>query len=430
MLRRARSLLLGAPAWRRALYVDGALAGINSAVVGGTVLTGLVLWAGGGAFELGLLSALTTGGGLFVLAIHRVQQRLRTNRQLTTVTWTAAWAAWLPLAIVLGLIALLGGAGRVLAIPLLLITAFVSAALIGIGNISWSGWIGQLVPRAHRGGFIAQQARCLSLAALVALPIIGYLLDRAQVVRFEALVFALLAGVPALLALARWRLLGSVPETQAEQPAVGPRRLARAFELIPAGRMAAYTIIWQVSVYMAAPFFQAFSLDRLKMSFSELMYLQVLAQIIPVLTLGWWGGIVDRVGIRMPLALCTIGKALVPVCYLLATPTAWWPVIGAFALSVLDAGLTISINSAYTQLAEGRNGSARVAHISIITSLSASITPVVAGFLVSSVHIGSLDLFVVLFGCSAVGRAVSALPLILPRRHTYRDQLHQPRVVG
>src|SRR5579871_626064 len=87
------------PTWRTALYVDAGLGGAYTVFVGGTVLTGAVLWAGGGGFELGLISAFTTAGGLVVLLMNRLQRRIKSHRDLTRITWTASRAVWLPVAI-------------------------------------------------------------------------------------------------------------------------------------------------------------------------------------------------------------------------------------------------------------------------------------------------------------------------------------------
>jgi hypothetical protein len=96
-------------------------------------------------------------------------------------------------------------------------------------------------------------------------------------------------------------------------------------------------------------------------------------------------------------------------------------------LSVLDAGLTIANSAAYSQLAEGHQGSAEVAHLSVLTSLAASITPVVAGAVVAGASLPGLDVLLCLFALSAAGRAGAGVVLLLPAR---RGRRHAVRVVS
>src|SRR6185437_17003361 len=89
------------PSWRRALYWDGMIGGIYAVTIGGTVQTGIILWAGGGAFDLGLLSALTTGGGFIVLLMRYLERRYGSHKALTRYGWTTARVIFLPLVIFL-----------------------------------------------------------------------------------------------------------------------------------------------------------------------------------------------------------------------------------------------------------------------------------------------------------------------------------------
>jgi hypothetical protein len=152
------------------------------------------------------------------------------------------------------------------------------------------------------------------------------------------------------------------------------------------------------------------------MSFSVLMNLQILSQIIPILTVGWWGGVVDRIGLRLPLGLCSLGKAVVPLCYLAASPTFWWPIVLANILSVLDAGISVANGSAFANMAGGAHGSARVAQLNVLISIAASVTPLLAGVLVAQKSIGGFDLLAVLFVLSGLGRGASGIILLLPER--------------
>ncbi|MHB1005016.1 MAG: MFS transporter [Chloroflexota bacterium] len=403
------------PLWRRAVYADGALGGVYAVLIGSPVLTGLILWAGGGPLELGLLSALTTGGSILVLGVPRLQRRSGSHKPLTRVAWTAGWALWLPLALYLAVLPFSSLPSGPMVISLLLATAFVSAALVGTGNVAWSTWVAHLLPSANRGSFLAQQTRWLSLAGLFALPAVGYVLDETKLAHRDALGFAAVLAAPGLCAAAGWRLLGEVPAGRVESDSARVQR-ARGFDEVSVQELVRYTVLWQVSLYLAAPFLQAYALGRLGLSFSTIMYLQILALILPVLTLGWWGRIIDRRGLRAPLAVCSIGRAPVPLFFLMATGDAWWPVIGAYLLSVLDAGLTIANGTALANVAEGSSGSAGVAHLTVLTSVAASVTPVVAGFLLSQFPSAPIDLLAVLFVLSALGRATSGALLLRIKR--------------
>ncbi len=417
VLTRTRVSVGKVPFWRWALYADGALSGIYTVLVGGTVLTGLVLWAGGGAFELGLLSALTTGGGMLVALTRRLQRRFGSHKRLTRLSWTLARAVWLPLVLVLASLAIGQSiALRSLVLPLLFVTVFLSAAFAGIGNVTWFGWCAELVPASQRGGFLAARAQWLSFASLVTFPAIGWLLDRSHARQADAAGFAAALVLNGLCAGFGWWLLGRVPTAIPAAPEAGPITKRQHHGSVSAPRLAMYTVVFQVAVYFSAPFMQAWALDRLGISLGTLLSLQVIAQIIPILTLGIWGKLVDRIGLRLPLGVCSLAKAVVPLCYIFSTPTAWWPLILTYVLSFLDAGITVSTNAAYASLAGRREGNAQVVHLNILTSIAASVTPLVVGYLIGHLLVGTVDVLGVMFVISAIGRGLSGIVLLVPEQ--------------
>jgi hypothetical protein len=335
---------------------------------------------------------------------------------MTQLTWTGARLVWLPMAVLLGLLGVLAPGWRAVVLPFLLLTVLATAAIGGIGNVSWYSWLAHLIPAEKRGEFIAQRARWLSLASLVSLPIVGLVLDQARGLGQDALGFALVLGTCFLCGVVGWRFLSGVPAVVHVPVAPNVGKAHHHAGAISPGRLALYTVVWQVAVYLSAPFFGAYSLGRLGMSFSVLMNLQILSQVVPILTVGWWGGVVDRVGLRLPLGLCSLGKAVVPLCYLAASPTFWWPIVLANVLSVLDAGISVANGSAFAHMAGGAHGSARVAHLNVLISVAASVTPLLAGALVAQKSIGGFDLLAVLFVLSGLGRGASGIILLLPER--------------
>ena len=417
MLKRTRAIVGAIPFWRWALYADGALGGIYAVLVGGAVLTGLVLWAGGGAFELGVLSALTTGGGLLVVLTRRLQRRLGSHKRMTRLSWTLARAVWLPLVFVLASTAFGHETGlKPVVLPLLFLTVFLSAAFAGIGNVTWFGWCAELVPASERGGFLATRAQWVSFASLVTFPVIGWLFNQTHARQVDSLGFAAALALSGIAAVIGWAILGRVPTLIPATPNAQLIKKSAPHGSVSAPRLAVYTVVFQVAVYFSAPFMQAWALDRLGLSLGTLLSLQVIAQIVPILTLGLWGKLVDRIGLRLPLGVCSLLKAVVPLCYIVSTPTAWWPLIFTYVTSFLDAGILVATNAAYASLAGERNGNAQVIHLNILTSIAASVTPLIVGYLVGHLTIGTIDLLAVMFVISAVGRGLSGIVLLVPER--------------
>ncbi len=173
---------------------------------------------------------------------------------------------------------------------------------------------------------------------------------------------------------------------------------------------------------------QAWALDRLGLSLGTLLNLQVIAQVIPILTLGLWGRLVDRIGLRLPLGACSLAKAVVPLCYILSTRDAWWPLLLTYLLSFLDAGITVSTNAAYASIAERPHGNAQVIHLSILTSISASVTPLVVGFLVARFTSSAVDVLGAVFVISAIGRGLSGVVLLVPERPERHARRRPPAV--
>lgn len=415
VLKRARYGISSTPGWQWLLYADGGIGGLYVILTGGTVMTGLILWLRGGAFDLGLLSALTTGGGLLVIATRRLQVRYNSNKNLTKVTWVATRALWLPLALVL-LAPLLVGSGLspALLMAILMATVFVTSAVGNIGNVTWFGWCAELIPASKRGGFLAQRAQWVSVASLVALPLVGLWLDETHAHQLDGLGFAAALALNGILAIAGWELMGRVPAAVAAPPETSVVTKSQTSGAVSGQRLAIYTVIFQVGVYFSAPFMQAWAIDRLGMSLGTLLNLQIVAQVIPILTLGLWGTVVDRLGIRLPLGVCSLAKAVVPIFYIMSSHTVLWPFYLTYLLSVLDAGILVANNAAFAALAGQPQGSAQVVHLSLLISIFASITPLIVGYLIAHVAIGTLDILAIMFVISAIGRGLSGIVLLMP----------------
>ena len=239
--------------------------------LGETYIPAFALAAGVGEILSGLISTLPMmAGGLLQLFAPHGAHLVRSRR-----TWVVGMAAGQ--AISLLLLAIGAWSGH---IPAWLLFTFASLYW-GTGlatGPAWNTWIDTLVPARLRAGYFARRTR-LNQAALMAGIVCGGL-----ALNFSAKSDWLLptfAGVFAVAAISRAFsaiALGTQREPHLPLHHEKPAPLIRTFKELmssPANSLVLFLLVVQASVYVSGPFFNAYMLVRIHLSYGE--YLVVMA---------------------------------------------------------------------------------------------------------------------------------------------------------
>jgi MFS family permease len=403
----------------RLSIVEGALSNVHITMTAGAFLTGFALLLGASDFELGLLAALPFVGQLFQFVGAYLEERLGERRRLCALTAGISRSLWALMA-ALPFIAVLGPAR----LPIFLAVLALSQALIGIAGNAWTSWMSDLVPPRQRGRYFGLRNTVMSITAMAAAWLASQALDYYRGSRAEPIGYLLIFGVAAICAVAGALVLWRQPEPplrRAQRVAVGKllsaplhHRHFRMFSLISAA--------WAMVTGISAPFFNAYGLQDLKLSFAKLAIFAIVTSAVGLLTQPVIGRLQDKYGDKRVLVASIAGVVFLPWGWVFATPTFLLPLwLNAVGTGVFWPGITQGLINLLMDRSPAEGRGAYVATYGAIAGLGAFIASLLGGAIAvglgsTIVQIGPLALnhYALLFVLSSLGRAT--VGLIIARR--------------
>lgn len=325
---------------RRALkisLVEGMLSQVHISATAGAFLTGFALLLGAGNLTLGFVAALPFLIQPLQLVGAWLIERQGARKPLA-VGGSLGRSLWLIL-VVLPYLPLT----PVLRIALLLLTLMLSHALLTLCGNAWTNWMTDLVPPRLRGRYFGTRSTAMAAVAMTVNYGVGVWLDHMRAAGREADGYALIFGTAVLCAAIGTVLLARQPEPRLTGITRLPIGEVLRQPLRHPGfrRFVGGMIVWHVALGVAVPFFSAHALTVLHLPFTTLAMLDVLTSAVSLLTLSLWGQIADRFGQRRVLLVCMTGVVLLPLFWVVATPSTvwllycnaiisgiWWPGIG------------------------------------------------------------------------------------------------------
>ena len=403
----------------RLSIVEGALSNIHITVTAGAFLTGFALLLGAGDFELGLLGALPFIGQLFQFAGAYLEERLGQRRQLVVFTAVVSRSLW-ALVAALPFLAALGGAR----LPIFLLVLVLSQALIGIAANAWTSWMSDLVPPRQRGRYFGTRNTICSLTAMAGSWLAGRALDHYQGAGAAPLGYALIFSVATVCAIA-----GAIVLRQQPEPPMLRCKRIRIRELFSAPlrhpRFRAMSLAaagWALVTGVASPFFNAYGIQDLKLSFASLALFAVVTSAGTLGTPPLIGRLQDRYGDRRVLVGSVVGVILLPWGWVLSTPTFLAPLWLTSILSgVFWPGITQGLLNLLMDRAPAEGRGAYVACYGAVTGAGTFVASLLGGAIAAGLgttilHVGPLALnhYAILFVISSLGRA--AMAFVFARR--------------
>jgi MFS family permease len=403
----------------RLSIVEGSLSNIHITATGGAFLTGFALLLGAGDFELGLLAALPFIGQLFQFAGAYLEERLGERRRLCAITAGGGRMLWAVIA-ALPFLAVLGPAR----LPLFLLILAISYALLGITSNTWVSWMSGLVPPRQRGRYFGMRNTITSVTAMAAAWLAGRALDGYRGAGAEALGYALIFGVGSACALAGAMVLWRQPEQPMQRKArVAIRELFsaplrhrrfRTFSLTAAA--------WALVTGISAPFFNAYGIQDLKLSYAMLAIFTIVTSAVALGTQPLIGRLQDRYGDKRVLVGSVIGVVLLPWGWVVATPTFLLPLwLNAVGSGIFWPGITQGLVNLLMDRAPSEGRGAYVAAFGAMSGLGTFVASMLGGAIAMGlgetlISLGPVTLnhYAILFVASSVGRA--AMALVFARR--------------
>lgn len=388
----------------RAMTADGVA---FSAMVGAgeTFVPAFALALGLGEVTAGLVATLPMLAGAIVQLVTPLGvRRLDSHRRWVVGCAALQAASFLPL-----LAAASAGTMPALA---LYATASLYWAFGMATSPAWNTWVGTLVPRALRPRFFAHRNRWSQVALLAGLVAGGAILEAADRAGRPLAGFAALFAVALLARTASARFLASQSEPR-------PIPLGDTRVSLPAflahmrsaghGRVLAFLLAFQLSVWIAAPFFTPYMLERLDLSYVRFTALTGAALGARVLLLPLLGRLAHRRGTRWLLWVGAVGILPLPTLWLVSDAFAWLFALQLVAGAVWAAFELATLLSFFEYIpAASRTTVLSMYNLANALAIAAG---ALLGTLILRAFEGSGGAFAVLFLASSAAR-VLALPLL------------------
>jgi len=190
------------------------------------------------------------------------------------------------------------------------------------------------------------------------------------------------------------------------------RTLWRAM-LDPASRrLLVFNCLFSAVNGLAATAQELFPMRVLGISYARMQSLRGLTRVGQFMIAPWIGSLADRWGNRPVMIVGQLIVATGSLFYLAATPTRWWPAIGAFIVWIAYVALNVGLDNIKLKLAPQENNAPFLAVYQAISDLVNGVTIIAGGLLIDErLRAGgsnALTLYAQIFIWAWIGRTLLA----------------------
>ncbi len=377
---------------QRLMRREGALWSVMNTITAGTVVTAFALDLQADSFVIGLLSALPLVAALFQLWTPQLVASFGNRKAVCVISAAISRLLWVPITL-LGLGAWLWPGYYPIWLGLFLGLVTLSAAFTSLTGSTWLSWATTVVPIEQRATYFARRTLLIGLVGLITSLLIGVFLDWWTVpgpggAKPHPGTYVVLFSIAALSGTLTVFILRRTPDQIITTISSRPRfrdSLITTWQHLVLRRYLIFRSAWMFAVGLVAPYYTVYMLQNLKMSFTEVFFLQNLGMAVGLLSLPWWGRVIERYGCSRIMWWISWFKVLYVVAWAFVTPgQAFWPLAALHASLLVDAGLNLASGNLLMNLMPEHNAS-NVGYFSVftaVTSLVSAIGPFLAGLLI------------------------------------------------
>jgi MFS family permease len=316
----------------RAIFVEGVAFSVMVGI-GESYLPAFVLALGMGEVASGLVATLPllAGGILQIVSPYGVRL-LGSHRRWAVVSAATQATIFVPL--VMG-----AWRGSMPGFFVFTLATIYWASGMAIGP-AWNVWVEKLIPPAIRPRYFARRTGAAHLGVLAGLLAGGMILDRAAHEAYALIGFAVLFAVAGTSRYVSASLLASQSRTDLvplDEHPLATLKLLRRFPSGGGGALLMYMLALTATVTIASPFFTAYMLSELGLSYGAYMALIGCSLAAKSISLPLLGRVAPRLGMPFLLRVAWVGIAAIPALWLVSSSYPYLVGLQLFAGSVWAA---------------------------------------------------------------------------------------------
>ena len=365
--------------------------------------------------QIGYLSSIPSFANMLVqLAAPYLSERAGSRKSFILPAVLMQAVMWLP----------------ILAIPFLFNTsqvwwliAFVtlSTAAGSLAGPPWSAMMADLVPMELRGRYLGFRNRINSLVALIFSFVTGGLLQ--LLTGNTRLAFAIVCGGAFAARLISFYFLSLMNEPHPVVPRTAIRegipQIARGLFSSNMGHFVFFSIFLNLAVNIGSPFFSAYVLRELKISYISYQTINSASAVMTLLAVAWWGKRADRAGSVKILRITAYMIPFVPMMWLVS-PSVYWMSFVQLYSGFAWAGFNICAGLFVFDASPQDNRARYIALYGALASIGTTLGSVIGGNLGPHLPRIAGSYFLSLFLLSGISRLIVVL-FLLRRISEVRD---------
>jgi MFS family permease len=199
---------------------------------------------------------------------------------------------------------------------------------------AWSSWMAELVESANRGRYFGSRNRTVGFVSFAAYSIGGIVLYYSQLQYGSPETgFIVLFLLAAAARTASSFLLSKQYEVTEKfsEPKVNFSDFIRKITKENYGYLTLFLALMNFSVYIAAPYFAAYMLNELRLSYLEFMIINAVALVVKFLFMPLWGRVSDEYGTLKILGFSSFLIPLVPLFWMISPNVPYLVCVQIFA---------------------------------------------------------------------------------------------------
>jgi len=266
----------------------------------------------------------------------------------------------------------------------------------GLRNPAWSSLMGDLVPRKKAGRFFGKRNMVVGIAELLAMLSAAWIIQSwgfqmlfaaAAAIGMAAVYFFNRIGEPPLRSLFSYR----------PSISLDPARWVEPIRLNPSfAWFTLYVALASFAVAMSSPFYPVRMLSEIGIGYGWYSLLLAVNVLVSILSLLYWGRLIDRHGERSILAVTGIMMCFIPLFWAFASSLPFLLFIQVYDGFIFDGWLMVTFNILISTCPENKKAG-YVANHSFLVGMAA-----VAGTLASTLLVGVFEKGT-LFGMGGLG---------------------------
>lgn len=324
-----------------------------------------------------------------------------------------------------------------LTVSLIVFFLLVSAVGGAFNGVTFMSWMAALVPLKIRGRFFSQRQMVFTFTSMIGGILASWALDRIGGFAGFAVVFSVVT-IFAIMDILCFIRVYDPPMVRPPHRLSIKKMWSIALKHSNFRRYLIFWAVWVFGVNIAGPFFNAYMIDYLKMSYLEItIYTQVVSNVLTIFIIRKWGMLIDIFGNKPVLRICGTVASALPLLWLLATPENYMIILIIHVFTgIFWNGIDLTSNNLVMNLSPDENRSFYLASFSMVTSVVGSIVAYALGGLfmeVTAELARSLDIVIfghrltnyhMLFILSAVIRFIAITFLVSP---IHEDESVEPK---